>query len=335
MKPSLCTPTLGPVLQQFFVERLIQQRRASGCTVAAYRDCFRLLLGFAEQRLGKRAAEILLQDLDSALILDFLNHLETQRHNSARSRNARFAAIRSFMHFAGLKEPVALAVTQAVLAIPMKRVERSLVGFLTREQIEAIIAAPDPNTWTGQRDRVMFATLYNTGARVSELTGMRIMDFQLGTSPAVLIHGKGRKERVVPLWSNTAAQLRQWHRADPRAPNVPMFPNRSGSRLTRTSVTERLQLAAQSAASTHPELGKRRITPHVWRHSIAMHLLQAGVDITVIALWLGHESTSTTHLYVEADLAMKERALKTIQAPRHTPLRYRPPDRLLQFLQAL
>jgi integrase len=195
------------------------------------------------------------------------------------------------------------------------------------------IAAPLASTWEGQRDRVMFTTLYNTGARVSELIAMRVMDFQLSGSPAVLIHGKGRKERSVPLWSATAAHIRQWLRAHPRAPEDPIFPSRSGTALTRTR--ERLQLAARSAAATRPELAKRRITPHVWRHSLAMHLLQAGVDMTVIALWLGHESTSTTHMYVEADLTMKEKALKSIQAPRGAPPRYRPSDRVLRFLQTL
>jgi integrase/recombinase XerD len=335
MKTNAVTPMLGPVLQQFFVERLIQQRHASGCTVAAYRDCFRLLLGFVEKRLGKRPAEVTLQDINATLVLDFLSDLEKHRHNSARTRNARFAAIRSFMHYAGLKEPAAMAVTQSVLAIPMKRFDRPLVGFLTREHIEAIVGAPDAKTWTGQRDQVMFATLYNTGARVSELIGMRVMDFQLTTAASVLIHGKGRKERSVPLWPGTAAQIRQWLRAYPRTPEAAMFSSRSGAALTRTSVAERLQLAAKVAATVYPELAKRRITPHVWRHSIAMHLLQAGVDITVIALWLGHESTATTHMYVEADLAMKERALKTIQAPHVRQSRYRPSDRVLQFLQTL
>jgi integrase/recombinase XerD len=335
MKTSTFTPKLGSVLQQFFVERLIQQRHASGCTVAAYRDCFRLLLGFAERRLRRRPVELTLQDLDASLVLDFLSYLEKQRHNSARSRNARFAAIRSFMQYAGLKEPAAMAVTQSVLAIPMKRFERPLVGFLTRDQIRAILTAPDGRTWAGQRDRVMFTTLYNTGARVSELIAMRVMDFELSTGPGVLIHGKGRKERSVPLWLATAAQIRQWLRAHPRAPEDPMFPSRSGTMLTRTSVTERLQLATNLAANTHPELTKRRVSPHIFRHSIAMHLLQAGVDITVIALWLGHESPSTTHMYVEADLAMKERALKSIQAPKTAALRYRPADSVLQFLQSL
>lgn len=334
MRPETST-RFGTLLQQFFVERLMQQRHASARTVAAYRDCFRLLLDFAERRLGKRPAQIAIEDLDAPLILGFLEHLEKQRHNSARSRNARFAAIRSFMHYAGLKEPAALAIVQSVLAIPMKRFERRLVGFLPREQIEAIISAPDPSTSSGRRDRVMLATLYNTGARVSELIDMRISDFLPGPSAAVRIRGKGRKERSVPLWPTTAAQLRRWLRERPGAPEAPLFPNRSGRPLTRTSVTERLLLAVQAAAKHHPELAKRRVSPHVFRHSIAMHLLQAGVDITVIALWLGHESPATTHMYVEADLAMKERALKNIQSPRNRSVRYRPPDRVMQFLQSL
>lgn len=335
MKLTTSSTRFGALLQQFFVERLMQQRHASARTIAAYRDCFRLLLVFAERRLGKRPAEIAIEDLNASLVLDFLEYLEKQRHNSIRSRNARFAAIRSFMHYAALKEPAALAVTQSVLAIPMKRFERRLVGFLSREHIEAIITAPDLNTSSGRRDRVMLATLYNTGARVSELIGMRIGDLMLESAASVRIRGKGRKERAVPLWPATAAQLRRWLRSQPRAPESPLFPNRSGGQLTRTSVTERLVLAVRSAAKLHPELAARRVSPHLFRHSLAMHLLQAGVDITVIALWLGHESPATTHMYVEADLAMKERALKRIQPPRSTSLRYRPADRVLQFLQSL
>jgi site-specific recombinase XerD len=239
------------------------------------------------------------------------------------------------MNYVGLKEPAYLAVTQSVLAIPMKRFERRLVGFLSREHIGAIIDAPDLCTISGRRDRVMLATLYNTGARVSELVDMRIGDLVLEPAASVRIRGKGRKERAVPLWPTTATQLRRWLREQPRTPDAPLFPNRSGGQLTRTSVTERLMLAAQAASRLHPELASRRISPHIFRHSLAMHLLQAGVDITVIALWLGHESPTTTHMYVEADLAMKERALKRIQPIRSTSLRYRPSDRVLQFLQSL
>lgn len=323
------------LLQQFFVQRLMQQLHASPCTVAAYRDTFRLLLAFTHRQLGKQPNDLALEDLSATLILDFLRYLEVERHNSIRSRNIRFAAIRSFMRYVAFQEPSALAVAQSVLAIPMKRFEQPLIGFLSREHIEAILAAPDRNTWAGQRDRVMLSTLYNTGARVSELTGMQVGDLTLAPSASVRIHGKGRKERFVPLWPDTAAQLKRWLRAYPRSHEDPLFPNRSGGHMTRIGLTERLRLAAKRAARQYPELHNRRIFPHLIRHSIAMHMLQAGVDITVIALWLGHESPATTHRYVEADLAMKERALKTLQAPSQATLRYKPKDKVLQFLQSL
>jgi len=323
------------LLQQFFVQRLMQQLHASPRTVAAYRDSFRLLLAFARRQLGKQPAELTLEDLNATFVLEFLRHLETERHNCIRSRNARFAAIRSFMEYVAFQEPSALAIAQSVLAIPMKRFEQPLVGFLSREHIEAILTAPDGNIWTGQRDRVMLATLYNTGARVSELIQLRVSDLILEPSAWVRIRGKGRKERSVPLWPDTARELKRWLRQYPRAPDQPLFPNRSGGSLTRIGFTERLKLAARSAAQHYPELAKRRIFPHMVRHSVAMHMLQAGVDITVIALWLGHESLVTTHRYVEADLAMKDRALKTLQAPSHAPLRYRPEDNVLRFLQSL
>jgi len=326
---------LAPLLQQFFVERLQQQRQASPCTIRTYRDAFRLFLAFAETQLRQRPADLAIEDLTTPLILDFLDHLERHRHNSVRSRNARFAAIRSFLQYVGLKEPAALALTRGVLGIPMKRFDQPQVGFLSREQIEAIIAAPDTSSWFGRRDRVLFATLYNTGARVSELIGLQVDDLNLSNSPAVRLHGKGRKERSVPLWSSTAAQLRQWLREQPHTATSPVFPSRFGSKLSRTNVTERLQLATHAAASAYPELAKRKVTSHIFRHSLAMHLLQAGVDVNVIALWLGHESPATTHLYVEADLAMKERMLKSLRPPGIKAVRFQPSDRLMQFLNGL
>lgn len=328
-------PNLGTLLQRFFIEYLLQQRRASPRTIAAYRDSFRLLLAFFEHRLGKRPAALCLEDLSAPLILAFLEHLEKERHNCVRTRNARFAAIRAFMHYVGLHEPSLLALTQPILAIPMKRFERRLVGFLSREQIAALLVAPDASTWSGRRDRVMLATLYNTGARVSELTGMRIADLSLTPVASIRIRGKGRKERIVPLWRSTARQLQRWLEHSPRALDQPLFPNRSGGQLTRTGVAERLKLAVKVATQRYPELARQRISPHMVRHSTAMHLLQSGVDITVIALWLGHESPVTTHAYIEADLAMKERALEALQPPNTPSRRYRAPDRVLEFLQGL
>lgn len=323
------------LLQQFFLERLIQQRHASTRTIAAYRESFRRLFVFAERRLGKHPTALRLEDLTADFVLKFLEHLEKDRHNSIRSRNARLAAIRSFMHYVAFKEPSTLAITQSVLAIPMKRFERPLVGFLSREHMQAILAAPDPTTWSGQRDRVMLTMLYNTGARVSELIGMRVADLSFESGPAILIRGKGRKERQVPLWPDTARQLKRYLRQYPREPQAPLFTNRAGAALTRVGVSERLKLAARLAAQRYPELAKQRISPHLARHSLAMHLLQSGVSIEVIALWLGHESPVTTHMYLEADLQMKQRALKTLNAPKNAPIRYRPSDRLLQFLQSL
>jgi site-specific recombinase XerD len=326
---------LAPLLQQFFLERLQNQRQASPCTISAYRDTFRLFLAFAQAKLRKRPADLSIEDLSTQLILDFLDHLESHRKNSIRTRNARFAAIRSFIQYVGFREPKNLALTHGVLGIPMKRFERRQVGFLSREHIEAIIAAPDISTWTGRRDRLLLATLYNTGARVSELIGVRVDDVGLSRSPSIRLHGKGRKERIIPLWSTTAAQIRQWLREEPHTSTSPLFPSRGGHRLSRTNVTERLQLAVQGAASVRPELGKSKVTPHIFRHSLAMHLLQAGVDINVIALWLGHESPATTHMYVEADLAMKERSLKSLHPPSMKAVRFRASDPLMHFLNAL
>ena len=335
MKAVSSNGRLAAVLQAFFLERLVAQRNASPQTVAAYRDSFRLLLQFAHQHVGTAPERLDLTDLDAPLVLAFLDHLERTRRNTIRSRNARLAAIRSFAHFAALKDPTALPSLQRVLAIPMKRFDKPLLGFLSKSEIQAILDAPPADHWSGQRDRIMFATLYNTGARVSELTGLRVADVILDGSACVHLHGKGRKDRSVPLWRTTTTQLRRWlPRIDSR-PDRPIFPSTRGGRLARPTVTARLRLAVQRAAAQCPSLANRRVSPHCVRHSTAMHMLQAGVDITVIALWLGHENPATTHMYVEADLAMKERALQAVQPPRLKQARYRPTDRLLTFLQGL
>src|SRR4051812_17316016 len=316
MKPRDSSDSFPKLLQQFFLERLMEQRNVSPQTVAAYRDSFRLLLQFAQDHLGKTPERLALIDLDAPLILAFLNHLESKRHNTVRTRNARFAAIRSFLHFAAHKDLTALPVIQRVMAIPMKRFDKPMLGFLSRTEMQAVLDAPDTATWCGQRDRVMLATLYNTGGRVSEITGMRVADVALEGSAAARIRGKGRKERSVPLWRTTAAEIRRWLPHIDSRPDRPLFPSRSGTQLTRPAVMARLHLAVQSAAIACPQLAKRPVSPHSIRHSTAMHMLQGGVDITVIALWLGHESPTTTHMYVEADLAMKERALNAVQPPR-------------------
>jgi integrase/recombinase XerD len=329
------TATLAPLVQRFFTERMVAQRNASPRTVAAYRDSFRLLLTWYEQTLGKPPEALALTDLDAPRITAFLDYLETERGNTIRSRNARFAALRSFLHYAARQEPAAVGTIQGVMALPMKRFERPLLGYLTREEVEALLDAPAGNSWCAQRDRVMLATLYNTGARISELIALTVADAVLEGSPCVHLKGKGRKQRSIPLWHTTANQLRQWLRDWPRERHQSLFPNRTGGPMTRTGVTDRLQLAVATAATRCPALAKRRISPHSIRHATAMHLLQAGVDITVIALWLGHESTATTHMYVEADLAMKERALNALQPPSTKSRRFQPSKGILAFLDGL
>jgi site-specific recombinase XerD len=300
------------LLQEFFVERLMQQRAVSPQTIASYRDTFRLFLQFAQTRLRKPPVDLALSDITVDLVLAFLRHLQDDRHNCARTRNARLVAIRSFLKYAALKDISALAVIQSTLAIPMKRFDRRLVGHLSRDEIEALLAAPDPNTWCGQRDRVLFATLYNTGARVSELIHLRVGDVVLGKAPCAHIHGKARKQRTVPLWRSTASQIKSWLQRNGASPDQMLFPNRSGNPMTRSNVTARLKLAVQTATRRCPQLSSHPVSPHVIRHSTGTHLLQSGVDLSVIALWLGHESPATTHMYVEANLAMKEHALNAL-----------------------
>jgi site-specific recombinase XerD len=323
------------LLQDFFLRRLVKERRVSAHTIASYRDTFELLLGFAEKRTGQTPSALTLQDLDAPMVLAFLDHLETERGNSPRTRNLRLTAIRSFLRYASVREPTALPVAQRVLAIPAKRFDRPALDYLSRSEVEALLDAPDRSTWSGQRDTVLLAVLYNTGARVSEITGLRVADVLLDRASALHLHGKGRKERVIPLWKSTAAHLRKWLPRVDRGPEAPVFPNRAGNRLSRSGVEHRLRVALASASRRCPSLATRRISPHTLRHTTAMHLLQSGADLTVIALWLGHEDTSTTHLYVEADLAMKEAALRRVDDPAPRPVRFRASDRLLTFLDAL
>lgn len=335
MSKRALSPPFSALLQDFFCQHLINQRNASTCTIAAYRDTFRLLLKYLEQYHRKPASEVTLADLDAPRILAFLDYLETVRKNSIRSRNSRLAAVRSFLKFAATRDPASLHVIQRVMALPMKRHDRRLLGFLSREEMQAILDAPDPNIWSGERDRMMFMLFYNTGARVSEIVDLCVSDVSLSHGATIRIRGKGRKERSLPLWKTTVTTLRHWMRRIDQAPQSPLFPNAAGTSMTRSGVESRLKQAVKIASEKQTTLTARAISPHTLRHTTAMHLLQSGVDLSVIALWLGHESTVTTHMYMETDLAMKDRALQKLKPPSAKQLRYRPTDKLLQFLENL
>lgn len=335
-KPTQTPPSFATLVQAYFVEYLTQQRAVSPQTVAAYRDALVLFLEFAQSRLGKAPVAMTLAEITPELITAFLDHLEQQRHNCVRSRNARLAALRSFLKFAGRRDVASLQVVERALGIPVKRFERPMFSYLSPEEMLAVIDAP-PATWVGQRDHLLFQLLYNTGARVSEVTQIKVGDVVLEEQAAcVHLHGKGRKQRSVPLWRSTVKTLRAWIKLNPALDaEAPLLPNRNGHTMTRSNASLRLAAAVATATKVHPELVNRSISPHTIRHTTAMHLLQAGVDISVIALWLGHESPVTTHQYVEADLAMKERALAKLHEPDTILQRYRAPDSLIDFLKTL
>jgi integrase/recombinase XerD len=326
---------LPPVLEAFFTERLIRQRQASPQTIAAYRDAFRLLLGFAQARTGKPPCQLGLADLDAPLITDFLQHLETKRGNSARTRNARLAAIHSLFAYAALREPAHAALIARVLAIPPKRFDKALVTFLTQEETQALLATPDRTTRTGRRDYALLLTAVQTGLRVSEITALRCGDVTLGHGPHLRCRGKGRKERVTPLTAGTAAVLRTWISEHDGDPAGPLFPGPRGQPLSRSAIEHLLTRHTAAAVTRCPSLRSKKVSPHVLRHTAAMQLLHAGIDTTVIALWLGHESTETTQIYLHADMTIKERALARTAPPGTAPGRYKPPDALLAFLDTL
>lgn len=335
-KQPKAPPSFAALVQAYFAEYLAQQRALSAQTIAAYRDAFVLFLGFAESRLNKSPAAMAMTDITPELIMTFLDHLERQRHNSVRSRNARLAALRSFMKFAAHRDVSSLHVIERALGVPVKRFERPMFGYLSRDEMLAVIGIPG-RTWLSQRDHVLLLLLYNTGARVSEITGVKVGDVVLDDGAScVHLHGKGRKQRSVPLWRTTVKVMRAWLRLNPQfEATSPLLPSRNGHAMTRTNAALRLALAVKAATGVFPDLAKRRVSPHMIRHTTAMHLLQAGVDISVIALWLGHESPATTHQYIEADLAMKERALARLHEPDAKIQRYRAPDSLIDFLKTL
>jgi site-specific recombinase XerD len=323
------------LVQQFFTEYLVAQRALSPRTVACYRDALRLFLDFTHKHLGKSPTMLRLTDIEPDLILAFLNHLEQQRQNTVRSRNLRLTALRAFLKFAARRDVSSLHVIERALGVPMKRFERPILGFLSREEMLAVMGQPG-DTWTSQRDHLLLAMLYNTGARVSEVIGVRVVDVVLDGAPCVHLRGKGRKQRSTPLWKTTVQEIRAWLRRNPTLrTDAALLPNRDGHPMTRDNVRKRLEIAVARATDMHTSLAKRSISPHTIRHTTAMHLLQSGVAFSVIALWLGHESTATTHRYVEANLAMKEKALARLQEPDTKMRRYHPPDAIMQFLQSL
>ena len=327
---------LAPSLEAYFTQRLIGQRRVSPNTVAAYRDAWRLLLQFVQAKAGKEPSELDITDLDAPAIVAFLDHLEQERRNGIRTRNARLSAVRSFFRFAALRHPEHAAVIARVLDIPAKRCEMKEVDYLDRDEIDALIAAPDRASWCGRRDHALLSVAVQTGLRVSELTGLRGADVELGTGAHVRCRGKGRKERCTPLGTHTVALLRVWLQERGGGPDDPLFPTRRGSSLTRSAVRCLVAKHAATAARQCPSLQTKHATPHTLRHSCAMELLHSGVDSAVIALWLGHEQVQTTvRMYIHGDLAIKERALARTRPATTKPGRYKPPDALMAFLAAL
>jgi integrase/recombinase XerD len=326
---------LAPTLQAFFTERLIAERRASPHTIAAYRDTLKLLLAFAAKHRRCQPCKLDIGDLDAPLIAAFLDHLERERGNSVRTRNARLAAIHSLFRYAALRHPEHLQDIERVLAIPPKRSDRMTVTFLDAHEIDAVLAAPDRTTWTGRRDHAMLLTAIQTGLRASELTGLNCSDVHLAAGPHISCRGKGRKHRITPLTGVTVAVLRVWLAERQDQPHEPLFPTSRGRPLSRDGLERRLTKHVNTAAQRCQSLHEKTITPHTLRHTAAMQLLQAGVDTTVIALWLGHERLDTTQIYLHAALALKERALARTKPPDAKPGRYQPPDTLLAFLEAL
>jgi integrase/recombinase XerD len=326
---------LAPTLQAYFTERLITQRNASPQTIASYRDTFRLLLAFATEKTGKQPCELDLDDLDAPLIGAFLTHLEQDRGNTARTRNARLAAIHSLHKYAALRHPEHLATIGRVMAIPFKRHQQGEVSYLTLEEVKALLAAPDRSTWLGRRDHALLLLAIQTGVRVTELATLRNRDMSLSTGAHIKVQGKGRKRRTATLTRETVAVLRQWLKERQGQPEHPLFPTRQGRPLTRYGIGILLSKHAATAATACPSLNGKRVTPHTLRHTNAMLLRAGGIDIATIALWLGHESIKTTYIYQQADPALKEQAIARLAPLGTKPGRYRPSDTLLAFLDGL
>jgi len=326
---------IAPTLQSFFTDRLTRQRQASPRTIAAYRDTVRLLLTHVHEQCGKLPSQLDWDDLNASVISAFLYHLELERNNSTRTRNVRLTAIRSLFSYAALRHPEHASLIQRVLAIPPKRFDKRIMTFLTPVEVDALLAAPDQSRWEGRRDRAMMLLAIQTGLRVSELTGLNCGDVTLGTGGSIRCEGKGRKQRAIPLSAPAATLLQSWLRERAGCPADPLFPTRTGRRLSRDAVALRVSTHAATAAHRCPSLVGKKVHPHVLRHSCAMSLLHAGVDTSVIALWLGHAGVRSTDAYVHADISIKEKALSLTTPAKARPGRYRPTDKVLAFLESL
>lgn len=325
--------TLASLIQDFFTKYLQEERGFSSESISAYRDGVKLFLQYSQKTLKKPSTEISFQDVNYNLVLSFLSYLELERGNLVRSRNHRLAIIKSLVKYCAYRCPDFLGTAQQISAIPRKRGDSVMLGFLEREEIDAILSAADRNTLSGERDFILFNLMYNTGIRVSEALSLRMTDINFERQASIKINGKGRKLRQTPMWPSTAKLLRDWTKN--RDMNSPLFMNRGGETLTRSGVATRLEFLVQKASVQCPSLLKKRISPHTIRHTTAMHLLKSGIDITVIAMWLGHANIKTTHGYIEADLSMKEKAMEKIQAPKFHGKKYKPADSIITFLEQL
>ena len=326
---------ISSLLQEFFTEYLINQRQASQHTIASYRDTFCLLFRYAKQRYKKLPGALVLSELDASFISEFLNHLEKDRGSSARTRNQRLAAIRSFFRYISLYVPEEIALIQQVLAIPNKKYEKKIVEFLERSEIDALLEVPDTETWIGRRDSTLIMLMSQTGIRVSELTGLCYQDVMLGTGAHIRCSGKGRKERCTPLMKQMVVELRAWLKECNGSPEDPLFPSSRGGPLSTDAVQYLLIKYAAIAQNNCPSLKQKRVSPHVLRHTSAMQMLQAGIDRSMIALWLGHECVETTQIYLDADLSMKEKILEKMVPLKVKKGRYIANDQLLTFLKSL
>ena len=325
------------LLQCFFLERLMKQKNASACTISSYRDTFRIFLRYMKLEKQCAPSQITLEMVNAETIISFLNYIETVRNNSIKTRNNRLAAIHSFLKYVSFQAPEYISIIQRVMNIPFKKTETKNINYLVKEEMDSILNSCDLCCWLGRRDKIMISILYNTGVRVSELISIKIKDIVLNKNGTGSIHviGKGRKERTIPIWKSTQNYISEFIKETGSSADEYLFTSQHGEKLTRSGVKYRLDCLIKIASLNCPTLIKKRVTPHVFRHTTAMHLLEAGVDISTIAIWLGHEGIETTHKYMVADLRLKEQALSRMKEPKISEFHYKPSADILSFLDSL